>query len=368
MILLRVFVFILGLTVSLLSLISGIRTFVLPRSSRDFVSSFVFRSLRRVFDFGLRWTDDFATRDRVMAFYAPVSLLALLPTWLALVLIGYTGMFWGSGIESWEEAFRISGSSLLTLGYAKGDVLFHTALEFSEATLGLLLVALLIAYLPTMYNAFSHRENAVNLLEVRAGNPPTAVEMIARYSRIHGLAKLEEAWQQWEVWFAEIEESHTSLAALVFFRSSKPTQSWITAAGAILDAASLTLAVVDITWNPQAALCIRSGFLALRSITDFFRISYNRDPHYPEDAISISREEFDLACEMLEAEGVPLRADREQAWIDFAGWRVNYDAPLLVLCKITMAPPAPWSSAGSLRGMTINSLGRRKMVVKKKKK
>jgi hypothetical protein len=362
MLLLRVFVFVLGLSLSLVALISSIRTFVLPRSARDLVSLLVFRYLRRIFDFGLRWTDDYAVRDRVMAFYAPISLLALLPTWLALVLIGFTGMFWGSGIESWEEAFEISGSSLLTLGYAKGETFFHTILEFSEATIGLLLVALLIAYLPTMYGAFSRRENAVTLLEVRAGNPPTAVEMLARYSRIHGLERLEESWRQWEVWFAEIEESHTSLAALVFFRSPKPYQSWITSAGAILDAASLTLAVVDVNWNPQAALCIRSGFLALRSIAGFFRIPYNPDPHYPEDEISVSREEFDIACEMLAAEGVPLKADREQAWLDFAGWRVNYDVPLLALCKITMAPPAPWSSGGSIKGMPINSLGRREPV------
>jgi hypothetical protein len=257
-------------------------------------------------------------------------------------------MFWGSGVETWQEAFRISGSSLLTLGYAKGDSLFHTVLEFSEATIGLLLVALLIAYLPTMYNAFSRRESAVTLLEVRAGSPPTAVEMIARYHRIHGLNRLEEAWRAWEVWFAEIEESHTSLAALVFFRSPKPEQSWITSAGAILDAAALTLAAVNIEWNPQAALCIRSGFLALRSISNFFQVNYNPNPHFPDDEISVSREEFDLACDLLAEEGVPIRANRDQAWQDFAGWRVNYDVPLLALCKITMAPPAPWSSGGSI--------------------
>lgn len=362
MIILRLLIFTLGLLLNFITLVSAIRTFVLPRSAWDVVTAVVFRTERRLFDFALRWTDDYFIKDRIMAFFAPVGLLLLLPTWLTLVLIGYTGMFWASGIESWEEAFRVSGSSLLTLGYARGETVFHTILEFSEATIGLLLVALLIAYLPTMYSAFSRRENAVILLEVRAGNPPTAVEMIARYSRIHGLARLEEAWRQWEVWFAEIEESHTSLSALVFFRSSKPGQSWITSAGAILDAAALTLSVVDIKWNPQAALCIRSGFLALRSITNFFRIPYNPDPHYPEDPISVSREEFDIACEMLAAEGVPLKEDRDQAWFDFAGWRVNYDVPLLTLCRITMAPPSPWSSGGSIRGMGLEGLGRREPV------
>ena len=33
----------------------------------------------------------------------------------------------------------------------------------------------------------------------------------------------------------------------------------------------------------------------------------------------------------LEEAGLPIKADREQAWMDFAGWRVNYDRVLLVL-------------------------------------
>src|SRR3972149_2496517 len=71
-------------------------------------------------------------------------------------------------------------------------------------------------------------------------------------------------------------------------------------------------------------------------------------PHAPDpkptDPISITREQFDYTLRILEEEGVPLKPDRDQAWRDFAGWRVNYDAVLLALAKLTMAPPAPWSS------------------------
>jgi hypothetical protein len=45
---------------------------------------------------------------------------------------------------------------------------------------------------------------------------------------------------------------------------------------------------------------------------------------------------------------VPLKADLEQAWRDFAGWRVNYDRVLLSLASLTMAPYAPWSSDRSM--------------------
>jgi hypothetical protein len=278
-----------------------------------------------------------------MAFYAPLSLLALLPVWLSSILAGYTGMFWALGTSSWREALKASGSSLLTLGFATTNDLPKTILMFSEATLGLIMVALLIAYLPTMYAAFSRREAVVTLLEVRAGSPPSAVEMIERYNRIHGLSRLSEMWRIWEVWFAEVEESHTSLAALTFFRSPQPNRSWITAAGAVLDTASLVASTVDVPHDPQADLCIRAGFLALRHIADSFHIPYNPDPHFG-DPISVTRQEFDAVYDRLASHGIPLKSDRDQAWRDFAGWRVNYDTVLLALAELTMAPQAPWSS------------------------
>ena len=195
-----------------------------------------------------------------------------------------------------------------------------------------------------MYSAFSRRELAVNQLAVRAGTPPSAVEFIVRAYHIGGLGNMREFWVNWEIWFAEVEESHTSLAALVFFRSPEPRQSWVTAAGAVLDTASLLSAVVDVPREAQRELCIRAGYLCLRKVVEFFDISYNLAPHFPEDSISITRAEFDVVCDQLAAAGVPLKPDREAAWLNFGGWRVNYDRVLLVLCTLTMTPPAPWST------------------------
>jgi hypothetical protein len=184
-------------------------------------------------------------------------------------------------------------------------------------------------------------------LEVRAGSPPSAIEMILRYHRIHGLDRLNVLWVQWEQWFADIEESHTSLAALVFFRSPQPDHSWVTAAGAVLDAAALLRSTIDVPRDAQADLCLRAGYLALRRIADFFQIPYNANPR-PTDPISLNRAEFEAAYDELARNGVPLIADRDQAWRDFSGWRVNYDAVLLLLAALTMAPYAPWSSDRSL--------------------
>lgn len=334
--------FVVGLTLIIGTLASAIRTFVLPRGSADFITGSEFRLIRWFFSLLLKRTKSYDTRDRFMALYAPISVLVLLPVWLILVSLGYTAMFWATGIDDLIEAFTISGSSLLTLGFAKGESIFHTILAFSEATIGLILVALLIAYLPTMYNAFSAREVAVNLLAVRAGNPPSAPEMLLRYHRIGQLEYINEIWVTWEKWFAELEESHTSLSPLVFFRSPSPDQSWVSASGAVLDAAALYLSALDYPPTPEAMLCIRAGYLSLRRIAKLFRIDFEENPKYPDSPISISRGQFETAVKLFDNQGIPIVKNMDQAWQNFAGWRVNYDSVLIELSELTMAPTVVW--------------------------
>jgi hypothetical protein len=344
MLLLKIVAFLLGLSIVGWTLFSAARSIVLPRGMPDNLTRTVFILTWQIFRLRLRFASTYRQQDRIAAFFAPIALLILLPVWYSLVLVGYTGIYWALGISPLSEALVLSGSSMLTLGFKTSEILGVNLIIFSQATIGLLLVALLIAYLPTMYAAFSRREEAINLLEVRAGNPPSAVEMIARFNRIHGLDHLSEVWPRWETWFANLEESHTSLPALVFFRSARPEHSWVTASGAVLDCAALTLSSVDIPSDAGAALCLRAGFLALRRICDYLDLSYHADPHFPLQSISIKRDEFDAAIQELELVGVPIKSDREQAWLDFAGWRVNYDDTLLVLAGITLPPKAPWSS------------------------
>jgi hypothetical protein len=354
MLLVRFLVFIIGGFIAARTVLSAIRTLVVPRGESVMLSRIVFLSIRFLYDIRAHRASTYARRDRIMASYASLSLLALPPVWLALVCFGYTLMFWSLGAPTWIDAFRVSGSALLTLGFASPDGVPQAALMFSEAAIGLILVALLIAYLPTIYAAFQRREALVTMLEVRAGSPPSVVEMIARYHRIHGLDHLSEVWERWEAWFADIEESHTSLAALVFFRSPDPNRSWVTAAGVVLDTASFTNSTLETPHDARADLCIRAGYLALQHIADVFRLGYEANPK-PTDPISISRKEFDAVCDDLASRGVPLKPDREQAWRDYAGWRVNYDTVLLAMANLTMAPYAPWSSDRSPIGWKLRS-------------
>ena len=338
-----VLVFSAGLITVILTLFSAISTFVLPRFARSQLNRIVFGLLRRGFEFILHLAKTYELRDAIMAYYAPIGVLLLLPTWYLLILLGYAAIYWSMGVGDVFEVIRLSGSSLFTLGFDISKTPVITAVVLTEAMQGLMLVGLLIAYLPTMYSAFSRREQVVNMLEVRAGSPPSASEMILRFNRNQGLEKLADYWKVWEAWFADIEESHTTLPALVFFRSPRAENSWVTAAGAVLDASAITLSAIEIPYEVSAALCIRAGFLALRRIANYFDIPNPQDPHYPEFPICVERAEFDSVLDQLAAAGLPLKADREQAWKNFAGWRVNYDRSLILLCGLVMAPTAPWS-------------------------
>ncbi len=343
-ILINALVFLTGLVVVILTLSSALSTFVLPRAARSQLNRIVFGLLRRIFNFILHFAKTYPRRDAIMAYYAPIGLMLLVPTWYVLISLGYAAMYWALGVGNIFAVLRLSGSSILTLGFEAPRTLLVTVLIFSEAMIGLILVAMLIAYLPTMYSAFSRREQVVNMLEVRAGSPPSASEMILRFHRNHGLEKLSEYWKIWEAWFADIEESHTTLPALIFFRSPRAENSWVTAAGAVLDAAAITLSAIEIPYEISAALCIRAGFLAFRRIASYFDIPNPQDPHYPQTPICVERTEFDAVMDQLTAAGIPLKADRDKAWSDFAGWRVNYDRALILLCGLVMAPQASWST------------------------
>ena len=351
--LLRILVGLAGAWLIGVTLSAAVRSYVLPRSERVYLTRQIFRWTYTV---GFRWrlkkAKTFQQVDQLMALFAPVALLINPIVWMALLILGYAGLFWAVGPagRTFWEAIVLSGSSLLTLGYEKPVTRLGILLSFSEAGIGLGIVALLIAYLPTMYAAFSKREAAVTMLAVRAGSPPSAVEMIQRVHRIRGLDYMGQLWEDWENFFAELEESHSSLAALVFFRSPNPDRHWLTASGVVMDAAALISAAVDTPFDPRANLCIRAGFLALRQIANFFEIAHNPDPHFPRDPISVSREEFDEAVAALAVAGVPVKADLDQAWADFAGWRVNYDRVLLALAGITNAPVVNWISDRSPAG------------------
>ncbi len=339
----RILAFLLGAAGAVWIVVAAVRAMVVPRPVRALLPRFAFHTVRGLVGAVARRRRAFEAEDRILATAAPLGLVAVVFTLMAGLLAAFTPVFWSlHPAVGWGGAFRRSGSSLTTLGFSPPEGVAGHAAAFLEAGLGLLLLTLLISYLPAIYTAFSRRETKVALLAVRAGTPPRAVEFLVRYRRLGRLDRLEAEWEEWEVWFADLGESHTTYPSLVFYRSPDARRSWITAAGTVLDAAALWVAVLADVPRASARLCIRSGYLALRQVADAFGIPYDPAPS-PRAPVSITRAEFDGACDELAAAGVPLREDRDAAWSTFAGWRANYDTVLLALAELIHPPYAPWT-------------------------
>jgi len=340
-------VFLLGVIVVAFVAQSAVRTVVLPRASRTSVSSVVFATVATTLKMIASKRRRYEDEDSVLAAIAPTGLMLIPAAWIALILVGFACMFWATDPDlGVGGAFHLSGSSITTLGFAPAVGAGQRAVAFVAAFFGLLLLTLLITYLPTIYSGFQRREQKVALLEVRAGTPPSAKVMVSRFNAIGWLDSLSDEWMTWEIWFAELEESHTTHASLPWFRSTVPTRSWVTAAGTVLDAAAMWTSSVDgLSRADQAtaSLAIRAGFISLRRIAETYRIPFDGDPS-PTDPIAIERQELDAVLEQLVEDGVPIVSDRDQAWRDFAGWRVNYESALLGLAQMLRVPYAPWTS------------------------
>ena len=349
---------VIGAFVVLAVLGSATRTVVVPRGEQVFLSRLVFGLMARLFGAVADHRKTFADRDAVMARFAPVALVVLPLMWAVSIIAGFTAVFWAAGVRPVQDAFVLSGSSLTTLGFRSTEGLGTLTVSILEGLIGLGLIALLISFLPTIYSAFSSREKAVTRLYLRASQDGVASSetLLRRTGLVGGLDQMTEVWREWDDWFVEVEENHTSFPMLVFFRSPVPERSWITAAGMALDAAAFHLSTIETEdeHRPRPALMLLTGTRALRRIAVFFNYQFDPDPA-PTDPISISRAEFDAVYDRLGAAGIDLKPDRDQCWRDFAGWRVNYDAPLLALCSLVGPPPTTWSSdrATATGGPTI---------------
>ena len=200
-------------------------------------------------------------RETFISFYGPLSLLVLFAVWATILILGFGCMYYSAARYDpthppLQTCFYLSGTTFFTLGL--GDVTPHTSAErvmaVFESGLGFGFLALIISYLPVIYQAFSRREVSIVLLDARAGSPPTASELLQRHGGSHGLEALQILFHDWEHWSAELLESHISYPVVSYFRSQHSNESWLSALTAILDSTALLIATSDSPCSRQARL------------------------------------------------------------------------------------------------------------------
>lgn len=333
----------LGLVVLFATLGSILRNLVVPRG--------LWSALVRVLFLTIRWVlrqvaapfHSYEKRDAVLAWLAPAVLIGMLWSWLAGLLVAYGLLMRAISGLSMPDAFREAGSSLFTLGFASGSRYRLTTLDFVAAASGPGVIALLIAYLPALYNAYNRRELEVTLLQSRVSEPAWGPELLARQALVGTVNELQGLYQSWERLAAEIGESHSNYPVLLSFRSPYPHRNWLIALLAMLDAAAMHMSLApDAAPVPAARLMLRSGFTALRQIAKVSRIPFDPDPR-PDDPIQLTYEEYADAVAWVQQSGFALERSAEESWPYFRGWRVNYESIAYALARRIDAAPALWS-------------------------
>jgi hypothetical protein len=310
----RVFALILGLFFCLGVFLDAFQTIILPRRPKG-----RFR-ITRLF-YVVTWNPWVAIGDRLKdprvreqyySVFGPLSLLLLLAVWAGLLVTGFALVYFGLGTPFQDPLnaagqlsaelrtdFYVSGTTLFTLGL--GDVLPHSHLSrllvVIESGVGLGFVALVIGYLPVLYQAFSHREVSVALLDGRAGSPPTAAELLRRHGYQGGDAGLIQLLVEWERWSAEILETHVSYPLLCYYRSQHDNQNWLSALVAILDSCALLITLVEGEPVRQAQLTFAMARHALVDLGHIFHIDDHGVPANAPDRLPEA--EFRRLCDSL---------------------------------------------------------------------
>jgi hypothetical protein len=333
----------LGLFLVLVTWAGMIATVVMPRgkSVPQLMGAMVTRGVRFVIVAIARPVTDFARKDAILATIGPLAMLAQLLVFLGLFLVGYAIAIFPYA-HSFTLSLREAGASLFTVGLAHVNGSDNAILGVLAAATGAVAIALQIGYLPVIYTAFNRREALVTLMESRAGLPAWGPEVLGRHQLVFSTDALRDMYHDWELWAADLAESHVSYPVLLYFRSPEPWYSWVLALLAILDAAAMQLALNPSSAPSEARMCLRMGFTALRRIAASLRWQYEIDP-MPDAELSLSFEDFAYAVGVLEKTGYEMERSAAEAWPHFKGWRVNYESIAYRLADRIVAPRAPWS-------------------------
>jgi hypothetical protein len=290
------------------------------------------------------------TRDALLGFYGPISLLILIGVWAVGLVLGFGLMQFGAGSAvnmtggqpGLATDFYLSGTTFFTLGL--GDVVPRSGLArvlvVVEAGFGFGFLAAIIGYLPFIYGSFSKREVEISLLDSRAGTPPTAGELLLRHSYEGGREALRELLRDWELWCAELMESHLSYPVLAFFRSQHDNQSWIAALTAILDACALLKVGIEGSCERQAKLTFA---IARHAVVDLSQVFGTPPRALPQERLPAS--DAARLRDKLSEHGLRLR-DTPEAQQELTAMRNSYEPYIYALATYLNQTLPPWIPQG----------------------
>jgi hypothetical protein len=289
------------------------------------------------------------TRETLLGFYGPLSLLILVGVWAVGLVLSFGLMQYGAGSAvstagaqaGFTTDIYLSGTTFFTLGL--GDVVPRTSLArvlvVTEAGFGFGFLGAVIGYLPFIYGSFSKREVNISLLDSRAGTPPTAGELLRRHAYPHGHEALRALLKDWEFWAAELMESHLSYPVLAFFRSQHDNQSWMAALTAILDTCALVKIGVEDACQRQADLTFAIARHAAVDLSQVFKTPPRALPHNRLPAPDLLR-----IRDVLAQKGVKL-LDGPDADRKLTDLRNMYEPYLYALAEYLNLSLPPWIPA-----------------------
>nr|WP_321986207.1 potassium channel family protein [uncultured Lichenicoccus sp.] len=287
-------------------------------------------------------------REHVLSVFGPLSMVMLFALWAIALITGLGMLEWvlqtpgATGHSALSEQIYMSGVTFFTLGY--GDVVPHSAaaraLSVAEAGSGIGFIAVVIGYLPVLYQLFSRREAHVIRLDGRAGSPPTAVTMLIRHAEGRGLDKLDDLLSDWEVWASELLESHLSYPMLVYYRSQHDNQSWLAALTAVMDTCALILVGLDEMPPLQARMTFTMARQVVVEMAETLRVA----PTPFEGFDRLPREGYARLEGLLIGSGLNWTHDAEGVRT-LADLRATYEPLLAGLASRLLLPLPGWMAA-----------------------
>jgi hypothetical protein len=286
-----------------------------------------------------------------LSYFGPLSLLFLLGFWAIVLIFGFAFLYFAAGsslnVQGGAPGFftdvYLSGTNFFTLGL--GDVTPHSSagrfLTVAEAGLGFGFLALVIGYLPALNQSFSKREVSISLLDARAGTPPTAAGMLIRHGHEHGMEALRQVLSEWELWSAELMESHLSYPVLAYFRSQHDNQSWLGALTSVLDTCALIMTGLEGACGRQAELTFAIARHAVVDLALVFRVP----PQEPRRD-RLPEAELDKLRSMLADAGLRLHAG-EESGRKLTELRSMYEPYVYSLSRRFQLAIPPWMPASA---------------------